>query len=258
MKNTLIRTKLQRPPMAPDIVPRQRLTARLNEGRSRPLALISAPAGYGKSTLASRWAAESGFPSAWVSLDNDDNDLRQFLTYIVSALKQCFPKRDLRSEIFLETDRLPPADELARFLLNDLHQAPASFNLVLDDYQSISEKSVHDLVAALLKYPAQTMHLVLVTRHDPPLPIAALRGRGLVTEIRAADLRFTPAETAAFLTTMLKTTVDETTIALLEKKIEGWAAGLRLTGFYLKDSEDVAGQVRRLSGNSLHITENCR
>ena len=255
MKYILLHTKLNRPSVAPDILPRERLIKLLGRGLKRPLTLISAPAGYGKSTLTSRWVASGNYPWVWVSLDKDDNDLRQFLSYLLAAIEKRFPKSDLRCEIFLAADRLPPAEELARFLLNDLHQVPEPFNLVLDDYQCITNKCVHDMIGTLLKYPVQTMHLVLVTRQDPPLPLAALRGRGLINEIRTVDLRFTLGETAALFNEMFKIPLDNKTAAHLDKKIEGWAAGLRLTGLYLKDSEDAAGQVRRLSGSSLHIAE---
>ena len=255
MKYTLLHTKLNRPSVAPDIMPRDRLIKLLDQGRKRPLTLISAPAGYGKSTLASRWTATCDCPCVWVSLDNDDNDLRQFLNYILAAIQQRFPKSDLRSEILLDAERLPPPDELARYLLNDLHQVPEPFILVLDDYQHIKETSVNDLVAALLEHPVQTMHLVLLTRKDPSLPIATMRGRGLVTEIRASDLRFTPDEAAAFLSRSFNVVVDETTAALLEIKTEGWATGLRLAGLYLQGQKELKRSLQQLSGNSRHIAE---
>ena len=255
MKDTLLHTKLNRPSVAPDIMPRDRLIKLLDQGRKRPLTLISAPAGYGKSTLASRWTATCDCPFVWVSLDNDDNDLRQFLNYILAAIQQRFPKSDLRSEILLDAERLPPPDELARYLLNDLHQVPEPFILVLDDYQHIKGTSVNDLVAALLEHPVQTMHLVLLTRKDPSLPIATMRGRGLLTEIRASDLRFTPDEAAAFLSRSFNVVVDETTAALLEIKTEGWAAGLRLAGLYLQGRKDPKLHVQQLSGSSGHIAE---
>lgn len=255
MKYALLHTKLNRPSVAPDIVPRDRLIKRLDQGRKRPLTLISAPAGYGKSTLASRWIASGDYPCAWVSLDKNDNDLRQFLSYLLAAIQQVFDKIHLRTETFLDADRLPPTDELARYLLNDLHQVPEPFSLVLDDYQRITETSVNDLVAALLEHPAQTMHLVLLTRKDPSLPIATLRGRGLVTDIRASDLRFTPDEAAAFLSRMLDVAVDDDTATLLEAKTEGWAAGLRLAGLYLRGHKNLKLRLEKLSGSSVHIAE---
>jgi len=255
LKQNILLTKLQRPPVAPDILPRARLLDRLNEGRQRLLTLISAPAGYGKSTLASSWVAECDSPSGWVSLDDSDRDLRTFLNYFLAAIQPLSPETTFRTEALLAATQLPAAADAARYLLNDLHKITAPFILVLDDYQNIGETPVNDLVAALLAYPVPAMHLALVTRRDPALPISRLRGRGLVTEIRAADLRFTPAETVAFLNKMISAPVDDATAALLEEKTEGWATGLRLVGLYLRDQDDLIHRVQELSGSSRRIAE---
>ena len=228
---------------------------RLNEGRQGPLTLISAPAGYGKSTLASLWMAECDCPSGWVSLGKSDSDLRIFLSYVLAAIYTMFSEIEFRTKALLQASQLPSALVLADYLLNDLHQIAEPFILVLDDYHHIEESLVHDLVAALLAHPAEAMHLVLVTRHDPSPPIATLRGRGQVTEIRGGDLRFTPAEAAAFLSKMLKVPVDDDTAALLDKKVEGWATGLHLAGLYLRDTDDPKALVQELSGSSRHIAE---
>ena len=256
MKGSILYTKLQRPPVAPDIVPRDRLLERLNAGLNRPLTLISAAAGYGKSTLASRWVAGCDYPYAWVSLEESDSELQMFLSYVLAAIQTLFPRTDFRTEAILETSQMPPAADLARHLLNDLHQISEPFNLVLDDYHRIQRGSpVNDLLDEFLAYPPQGMHLVLLTRQDPSLPIATMRGRGLVTEIRASDLRFTPDEAAAFLGRMLNVVVDETTAALLEIKTEGWATGLRLAGLYLQGQKELKRSLQQLSGNSRHIAE---
>ncbi len=255
MKTSILYTKLQRPPVVSDIVPRQRLFEKLNTGRTSPLTLISAPAGYGKSTLASRWSAACDGPSGWVSLDEGDNDLGQFLRYILAAVRSMFPDAVLKSEMLLEANPLPKTAELAQYLLNDLHQLPTQFILVLDDYHRIKQALVHDLVTALLKNPARSMHLVLVTRKDPSLPIATLRGRALVTEIRASDLRFTSDEVAVFMHRILDVAIDEATADLIEAKTEGWATGLRLAALYLQGSKDLKSRVLALSGNTSHIAE---
>ena len=256
MKQNILYTKLQRPPVAPDIVPRDRLLDRLNAGLNRPLTLISAAAGYGKSTLASRWVAGCDYPYAWVSLEESDSELQMFLSYVLAAIQTLFPRTDFRTEAILETSQMPPAADLARHFLNDLHQISVPFNLVLDDYHRIQRGSpVNDLLDEFLAYPPQGMHLVLLTRQDPSLPIATMRGRGLVTEIRASDLRFTPDEAAAFLGRMLNVVVDETTAALLEIKTEGWATGLRLAGLYLQGQKELKRSLQQLSGNSRHIAE---
>jgi len=255
LKQGILLTKLQRPHVAPDIFPRARLLDQLNEGRHRPLTLISAPAGYGKSTLASRWVATCASPSGWVSLDESDSDLRMFPRYVLAAIKSASSKLEFRTEALLEASQLPSALVLAHQLLNDLHQITKPFILVLDDFHRIHETSVHDLVTEVLAYPPQAMHLVLLTRRDPPLPIARLRGRGQVTEIRSADLRFTPNEAAGFLNKMLKVPVDDDTAALLDQKMEGWVTGLRLAGLYLQGQKDMKLRVQELSGSSGYIAE---
>ena len=256
MTESILYTKLQRPAAAPDILPRARLLEQLDKGRQVTLTLISAPAGYGKSTLASRWVASCECPSGWVSLDESDSDMHMFLSYVLTAIRSLFPKAELRTETFLEATSLPPASELARHLLNDLHQIPVPFILVLDDYHHIRRGApVNDLLDEFLAHPPRGMHLVLLTRQDPALTIATMRGRGLLNEIRASDLRFTPDESAEFLSRMLNVIVDPTTTALLEAKTEGWAVGLRLAGLYLQGQKELKRSLQQLSGNSRHIAE---
>jgi LuxR family maltose regulon positive regulatory protein len=255
MQQHILCTKLQRPPVAPDILPWARLLDRLNEGRHRTLTLISAPAGYGKSTLASRWVAASDSPSAWISLEESDSDLRTFLSYVLAAIRSLFPKTELRTEALLEASQLPSVAVLARYLLNDLHQITEPFILVLDDLHRTHGSSVQDLLSEILANPSQNMHLVLLTRRDPAFSISRMRGQGQLTEIRAADLRFKPAEAAAFLNRKLKVPVDDATAALLEEKTEGWVTGLRLAGLYLSDQDDLKHRVQELRGSSRHIAE---
>ena len=251
----VLATKLHRPPVAPDILVRARLVDLLNEGRGRPLTLVSAPAGYGKSTLASRWVAVCEFPSAWVALDTDDGDLRTFLSYVVAAIQTAFPEAGGRTRPALAAPRLPPVSALARFLLNDLDEIGEPFILVLDDYHRVTGTAVHDLLSELLAHPPDGMHLVLVTRRDPPLPISTLRARGQVTEVRVADLRFTSDETAAFLGQVLRTTVDTNTAAVLEEKTEGWVTGLRLAAMSLQNREDLGHMARGLRGDFHYIAD---
>ena len=204
----ILATKLHRPPVAPDILPRARLLEQLNEGRQRPLTLISAPAGYGKSTLASRWQEACDGLGIWVSLDEDDNDLRSFLAYLLAAVQAAVPNSCHKTQALLDAANLPPGLVLTRYLLNDLDQIDEPFILVLDDYHHIHERAVHDVLAALLDHPPRAMHLVLLTRRDPPLPISTLRARAQMTEIGAQQLRFTVAETVAFLQGILKVSVS--------------------------------------------------
>lgn len=255
MKHALLHTKLQIPPVAPDIVPRNRLLTLLDEGGRRPLALITAPAGYGKTTLASCWANACGCPFGWVSLDREDDDLRQFLAYFLAAVQKAFPGIALGTEALLEAGQLPPEPVLSRYLLNDLYGLPEPFVLVLDDFHRMTDPSISGLVSDLLKHPARFLHLVLLSRTDPPLQVAPFRGRGLVTEVRASDLRLTLAEATAFMDKLLPVNVDDATASVLESKTEGWAAGLRLAGLYLQGGQDPRKKAMELSGISYHIAD---
>ena len=230
----IIQTKLHRPPVAPDILPRARLLEQLNEGRQRPLSLISAPAGYGKSTLASRWLEVCDCPNAWLSLDESENDLRLFLIYLLSAIKTMFPDAVPTIQARANASTPPPLPVLTGSLVNELDLIKQDFILALDDYQCIHERAVHDLLTELLRHPPQNMHLALLTRRDPPLPISTLRARGQVAEVRAQDLRFTPAETAAYLQQLLGDRIDESTAAAWTEKTEGWVSGLRLAAISMR------------------------
>lgn len=244
----IIFTKLHRPPLPGDCVHRPRLLKQLDEGRRLPLSLVSAPAGYGKSTLVSNWLENCDCPSAWVSLDEDQNDLHLFVDYFIHAIKTALPEKDLETQALLSARTLPPVSVLSRYLLNDLHDVDETFILVLDDYHLIHETAVHDLLTELLRNPASAMHLVLLTRRDPPLPISTLRARGQLTEIAVPQLRFTPAETQAFLEKVLKESVDKAAAGILEQKTEGWVAGLRLASLTLKDRSDldrIAGALKK-------------
>ena len=251
----ILRTKLHRPPVAPDVLPRGRLLDRLNEGRHLPMTLISAPAGYGKSTLASRWLEACDQPSAWLSLDEEDNDLRQFLSYLLAAVDVLFPGAVQETYTLLDAGNMPAPPVVARSLLNELAAVEAPFILALDDYHRIDNHAVHHLLTELLRHPPETMHLVLLTRRDPPLPISTLRARGQMKEVAANDLRFTAEETAAFLGNVLHIPVEDATAAVLERKTEGWVTGLRLAALSLRAPEDVGRLAARLEGSSFYVAE---
>ena len=197
----ILRTKLHRPPVSRDHLHRGHLLDRLNQHQHRSLALVSAPAGYGKSTLVSCWLEACDVPSAWVSLDEDDNDLGLFLSYFVSAIERIFPDTCGATLSMLKVAHLPPVSVLARSLINELDQIEKAFILVLDDYHLIRDKNVHGLITKLLHHPSAFMHLVLIGRRDPPLPLTALRAKGQMIEIRTQDPRFSLDETGAFLRT---------------------------------------------------------
>lgn len=226
-------TKLHRPQVSPGIEWRARLLEPLNQNVDRALSLISAPAGYGKSTLVSMWLQTSGRASAWVSLDERDDDLLVFTGYLVAAIQGVFPTLPFKTQALLRAPLPPSAATAARYLINDLHQIPERFILALDDVHAIRQPAIFDLLAELLRYPLPSLHLALIGRRDPPLPIASLRARGQVTEIRARDLCLTAEETAHLLGQMLRRDIDHATAAEWTEKTEGWVTALRLAALSL-------------------------
>ena len=252
---TLLRTKLHRPPMTADLVPRPRLLERLDQRRQRPLTLVSAGAGYGKTTLVSSWLEANGWPNAWLSLDEDDNDLCVFLTYTLAAVRSIFPQAGESTQALLKSATLPPPPILARSLINELDELETRFVLVLDDYHLIRDTAVHELLNDLLRHPPRPMHLVLASRRDPPLELHKLRARSQVTEIRAEELRFTQEETAAFLEQGLKTRADDVAVEALMKRVEGWAAGLRLITLSLRHRGSVDLSPACLTGSVAYVAD---
>ena len=241
----LIRTKLHRPQVAADHVHRPQLLDRLNNQLHRPLTLVSAPAGYGKSTLISCWLNDCDLPSAWLSIEESENDLRLFITYFLAAVQTVFPQVGKKTESFLKAEELPPIQVLAGCLVNELDEIDQAFILAIDDLHEIHNNAIHEFLEEILKHPAHAMHLVLVGRIDPPLSLARLRAKGQLTEIRMRDLRFSQEEATVFLQEILEMTVEESLVTAFEEKTEGWITGLHLAALSLRDSDNTE---RLLSG----------
>ena len=201
MSAPILATKLYIPPPRLKVVLRNRLIERLNEGLSlgRKLTLISAPAGFGKTTLVSEWIAGCGRPAAWLSLDEGDNDLVGFLTYLLAALQSNEANFGAGILNALQSPQPPPIESILTSLINEITTIPENFIFVLDDYHVIDSKPVDKALTFILDHLPPQMHLVIASREDPQLPLARLRAQGLLTELRAADLRFTPAEAGDFL-----------------------------------------------------------
>ncbi|MGD9401859.1 MAG: LuxR C-terminal-related transcriptional regulator, partial [bacterium] len=252
---TILTTRLHPPPISSDIVARPRLLKTLMEGRRRTMTLISAPAGYGKSVLASQWLAGEKCPGAWVSLDEDDGDPRTFLAYVLAAIQNTFPEAELKTQPLLQAAEMPPPKVLARHLLNDMERIGEEFILVLDDYHHITESSIHDLIVEMLRHPSPNMHLAVLTRRDPPFPIHALRAGGEMTEIGVQQLRFTPAETREFLDRLVRIDIDEDTAALLEERLEGWASGLRLVAITMAETGEYDRMIEVIRDGSHYLQE---
>src|SRR6266852_7180995 len=195
----ILATKLYLPLLRPHVVSRPRLIEQLNEGLHRNLTLISAPAGFGKTTLVSAWVEGIERPTAWLSLDEGENDPARFLTYLVAALQTIAATLGEGALGVLQSPQPPPPEAMLTALLNDITTIQDQFVLVLDDYHVIAAQPVDQALTFLLEHLPPQMHLVIATREDPPLPLARLRVGGHLTEVRAVDLRFTPSEAAAFL-----------------------------------------------------------
>ena len=195
-RDPLLTTKLYVPPACPDLVPRPHLTERLNEGMTRRLTLISAPAGFGKTTLVTEWLNSAERPFTWLSLDESDNDPARFLTYFLAVLQRIDSNIGQAAQAMLQVPQPPPPEPFLTSLINDIAATPQAFILVLDDYHLIQAMPIHQQLAFLLEHQPPQMHLVIASREDPPLPVSRLRARGHTTEIRQDDLRFTGQENA--------------------------------------------------------------
>jgi LuxR family maltose regulon positive regulatory protein len=284
----LLTTKLYSPPLRPELVPRERLINRLNAGLparrhgfARKLTLISAPAGFGKTTLVSSWihqledhtpsatASRLSGPlahSAWLSLEEGDNDRARFLTYLVAALQTVHENVGESALAALQSPQTPGMETILTALINDIAALPIPEDvdrtdairpiiLVLDDYHLIEAQAIHDILTFLLDHLPPNLHLVIATRADPPLPVAQLRGRGQLTELRQSDLRFTNDETAGFLNTQFGLHLSSEDVGALEARTEGWIAGLQMAALSMLGKENVDDFVRAFTGSDRYILD---
>jgi LuxR family maltose regulon positive regulatory protein len=251
----MLATKLYVPQPQPTAVVRPRLIERLNEGLHRKLTLISAPAGFGKTTVVSEWVACCDRPVAWLSLDEGDSDPTRFLAYLVAALQTI--AADIGQTVLgaLQSPQPPPIASTLTSLLNEITTVPDDIMLVLDDYHAIDAKSVDDALTFLIEHLPPNMHIAITTREDPRLPLARMRVRGQLTELRAADLRFTPTEAAEFLNQMMGLDLSEGDIAALESRTEGWIAGLQLAAISMRGHDDAAGFIASFTGSHRFVLD---
>jgi LuxR family transcriptional regulator, maltose regulon positive regulatory protein len=275
----LLATKLYIPIVRAGHVARPHLRAKLNEGLRRPLTLLSAPAGFGKSTLLAEWidlhgldgerstvrfsaAAQPPAPGAptfcWLSLDEADNDATRFWSYFVAALQNAWPA--VGSDVVLllqspQSSQSPPFERLLTLLINELAMQATELVMVLDDYHLIDNPTIHTALTFLIDHLPPLIHLVIATRADPPLPLARWRVRGQLSEIRAADLRFSLQETAAFFQAGVGVELPHDTVAALEARTEGWIAGLQLAALSMHGRTDLAGFVTSFAGSHRYIMD---
>jgi LuxR family maltose regulon positive regulatory protein len=255
MSAPILATKLYVPPPRSKLVPRARLSERLDESLNCKLTLVSASAGSGKTTLVSEWVAGVGRPVAWLSLDEGDSDPARFLAYLIAALRTIAPGIGEGALALLQTPQPPPLESTLTALLNDIAAIPAGFILVLDDYHVLDAGPVDVAVGFLVEHMPPQMHLVIATREDPALPLARLRARGQLAELRVDDLRFTLAEAGGFLNQVMNLSLSSEEVAAFEARTEGWIAGLQLAAISVQGREDAAGFIRSFTGSHRFVLD---
>ena len=255
MSPYLLRTKLYIPPIRPDQIARPRLVDQINGGLDKTLILVSAPAGYGKTTLVSSWLSERKVSSAWLSLDAGDNDPVRFLQYLLTALVPAAP--GIGDDLLGSLQGIRPSqfETLITLLVNGLASNPDPFVLVLDDFHVINSEEVLRIVSFLLQHLPHQVHLAVLTRTDPPLPLSRLRARSQLLDIRADKLRFTHDEIAAFLNDAMGLTLSARDISAMEARTEGWIAGLQLAALSMQGCKDIHRFVSEFTGSHHHVMD---
>ena len=253
--NPLLETKLFIPRPRPGLVPRPRLNARLDRGAASKLTLLSAPAGFGKTTLLSAWLATVDRPAAWLSLDKGDNDPASYWAHVVAALQSVSPEVGASTLALLQESQPPPIEHLLTPLLNEVGAAESDIVLVLDDYHVIDSRDVQDGMAFLLDHLPPQLHLVIAGRADPAMPLAKLRARGELVETRAADLRFAPEEAATYLTDAMGLALTADDVAALEERTEGWIAALQLAALSMEGRDDATEFIAGFAGDDRYIVD---
>jgi LuxR family maltose regulon positive regulatory protein len=258
MAALLLKTKLHIPLVRPELVSRPRLLERLNAGLEHKLTLISAPAGFGKTTLLSEWIQgrlTSPLHVAWVSLDQGDNDPARFWTYCIAALQAAQAEVGKAALSMLQSSQPSPIEAILTTLINEILERPGAFALVLDDYHLIEAQPIHKALTFFLDHLPQSVHLVIAGRADPPLPLPRLRGKGQLAELREADLRFTPDEAAAFLNQVMGLRLAAEDVAALAARTEGWITGLQMAALSMQRREDGAGFIAAFTGSHRYILD---
>ena len=249
----ILSTKLHIPRPRPSLVPRSRLTARLDAALDRRLTLIAAPAGFGKTTLLSEWIPQTPRCVTWLSLDEGDIDPTRFWSYLIASLQQVHPDLGRGALTLLQSPQAPSITSILTALINDITAFPDAFSAVLDDYHVIDTQPIHEGLAYLIDHLPENLHLVISTRVDPPLHLARLRAHDQLAGLRANDLRFTIDETAEFLAQALEGSMSAGEVAALEARTEGWIAGLQIAALSMQGLDDIPAFIRAFSGSHRHI-----
>ena len=251
----LLKTKLYIPTVPACRVIRSSLVDRLSSIREKALTLISAPAGFGKTTLLAEWIAQTSMPIAWLSLDNGDNDPYRFLAYLTAALESIQEDVGTESRQLMQAPQLVPPHIILASLINEVEKVTESSSLVLDDCQFITEHAVYDALTYLLDHLPSNLHLVIVTRADPPLQLGRLRAHGQLLELRTQDLRFTPQEATEFLNEVMRLGLSPGDIEALEVRTEGWVVGLQMAALSLRGHENASEFIRAFSGSHRFVLD---
>ncbi len=248
-------TKLYVPKARSNFVYRQRLIDRLNEGGKNKLTLVCAPAGFGKTSVLASWLKQTEIPAAWVSLDAEDNEPARFLDYLIGALQTVDNNLGATASDLLQSSHPLPLKPALSGLINEIAELENDFVLVLDDYHLVHELEIHESIAFFLEHLPQQAHLIIASRNDLPFPVARLRAKGEMTEIRAADLRFDTDESSIFLNELMDLDLSSEDIGRLENRTEGWITGLQLSALSLQGRKNKSDLISEFAGNDRFILD---
>lgn len=257
----VLKTKLKIPTLSGEKILRKRLLDELDQIDEYALTILSAPAGFGKTTVLTQWITQNPLPVGWVSLDNHDNDPVRFLTYVIAAIESIHAKLGINVHKLLDSAQSMPLQSLITTLLHSLEPVTQTFILVLEDYHSIEANSVHEMVSFILDHQPAGMHLLISTRADPPLALARLRSRQQLLEIRGDDLRFSLEETSAYLNQVMNLNLPTNDVETLERRTEGWIVGLQMAALALKariaqhGQQDLSAAIQEFSGSHRYILD---
>ncbi len=253
--STVLKTKIFLPPLRSGVTPRPRLVRLIDEGIQKKVLLVSAPAGFGKSTLLIEWAAQSRLPAAWVSLDRTENDPVSFLSYLIASVQVIYPGLGDASLGALRVPGSPSLDNLLNAWMNEVAEHTKEFVLILDDFHHIREQSVIDLICSLTDHQPEQLHLILASRSDLPLSCSRIRAKGELIEMGIGDLRFTLGETLSYLHSQLGARISDDDARTLGSRTEGWIAGLQMAVLTMRTSEDIHQYVTQFSAQNRYVTD---
>jgi len=251
----MLLTKLHIPSAGNNIIHRTELSEKLNQGLNRKLILVSAPAGFGKTTVVSDWISQNNIPTAWFSIDKADNDPVEFLSYIIAGIQNIHSEFGLTSLTLLNSPSKPSIQSIISLLINDILQIKLNFILVLDDFHQITNKDILELVTFLLDHIPGNIHTLIITRSDPSLSISKLRSQHQLLEVRSSDLSFSANDISILFNKKLKLKLSIEDSYSLETKTEGWIAGLQLAALSMQGKEDISKFIQDLKGDNRYIMD---